>query len=75
LRTRPDDYSTLYNAACYYSLAGDVEHAMDLLERACESGGGSRDWIEHDSDLDPLRTNPRFQRLLAVLDDGANKAS
>ena len=75
LRARPDDYATLYNAACYYSLAGDVERAMGLLERACESGGGSRDWFEHDSDLDPLRSNPRFQQLLARLDDGANKTS
>ena len=24
LRLRPNDYSTLYNAACYYSLAGEV---------------------------------------------------
>ena len=74
LRARPDDYATLYNAACYYSLAGDVEHAIGLLERACESGGGSRDWFEHDSDLDPLRANPRFQRLLAALDESAKKA-
>jgi adenylate cyclase len=73
MRARPDDYATLYNAACYYSLAGDVEHAISLLERACKSGGGSRDWFEHDSDLDPLRANPRFQRLLAALDGGANK--
>ncbi len=65
LRARPDDYSTLYNAACYYSLAGDTERALELLERACKFGGGSRDWIEHDSDLDPLRDNPRFQKLIS----------
>jgi len=64
LRLRPDDYSTLYNAACYFALAGDCERAIHLLERACVLGGGSRDWFEHDSDLDPLRSNPRFQQLL-----------
>jgi adenylate cyclase len=67
LRLRPDDYSTLYNAACYYSLAGEAERAIDLLERACELGGGSRDWFEHDSDLNPLRSHPRFQRTMAQL--------
>jgi adenylate cyclase len=67
LRLRPNEYATLYNAACYYSLAGETERAIDLLERACESGG-SRDWFEHDSDLDPLRGIPRFQRLVAQLD-------
>ncbi|HEX3123333.1 MAG TPA: hypothetical protein VHQ21_08535 [Rhodanobacteraceae bacterium] len=67
LRLRPDDYSTLYNAACYYSLAGEPERAIDLLEHACELGGGSRDWFEHDSDLNPLRSHPRFQRMMARL--------
>jgi adenylate cyclase len=66
LHARPDDYATLYNAACYYSVAGDSERAIDLLKRACESGGGSRDWIEHDGDLDSLRNNPRFQKLIAA---------
>lgn len=68
LRARPDDYGTLYNAACYFSLAGDSERAIDLLERACEFGSGSRDWFEHDHDLDTLRDDPRFQALFARLD-------
>jgi len=68
LRLRPDDFSTLYNAACYYAQADDAERALDLLETACRFGGGSRDWIEHDSDLDALRDHPRFRRLLAGLD-------
>jgi len=69
LRLRPNDYSTLYNAACYYSLAGDSERAIDLLEKACESGGGSRGWFEHDQDLEPLRANVRFKALMARLAD------
>jgi adenylate cyclase len=74
LRARPDDYSTLYNAACYYSLAGDVERALDVLEHACTLGGGSRDWIEHDSDLDALRDSTRFKTLLAGLSGDATAA-
>ena len=67
LHLRPDDFATLYNAACYYCRVGEVELAIDLLARACKSGSGSRDWFEHDSDLNPLRKNPRFQDLLASL--------
>jgi adenylate cyclase len=70
MRARPDDFSTLYNAACYYSLAGDVERALDVLEQACTLGGGSRDWFDHDTDLDALRESPRFKALLARLDSG-----
>ena len=45
----------------------DSERAIDLLERACEFGSGSRDWFEHDHDLDTLLHNPRFQALFARL--------
>ncbi len=75
LRLRPDDYATLYNAACYYSLAGDVDRALELLERACQFGGGNREWIERDSDLAALHTNPRFDALLARLDHDAAAAA
>jgi adenylate cyclase len=63
----PDDMSTLINGACLRSRLGHTESALDLLERAVEQHGGQRDWIEHDSDYDPLRGEPRFQRLLAKL--------
>ena len=67
LRMRPDDFATLYNVACYYSLAGESERALDLLERAIHLGHGYYDWIMHDSDLAALRELPRFQRMMAEL--------
>jgi adenylate cyclase len=67
LQLRPDDYGTLYNGACFYCLAGDEERALELLERAVRAGVGYPDWIEHDPDLAPLRTHPRYQRLLESL--------
>jgi hypothetical protein len=30
-------------------------------------GWGKRNWIERDSDFDPMRADPRFERLLAKL--------
>jgi TolB-like protein/tetratricopeptide (TPR) repeat protein len=63
----PDDMSALVNGACLRSQAGDKEAALDMLERLFARGWGKRDWIEHDPDYDPLRGDPRFQRLLAGL--------
>jgi adenylate cyclase len=65
LRLRPDDYGTLYNGACFYSLVGDTERALELLEQAGRTGSGYLDWLEHDPDLAPLRGLPRFQAMLA----------
>ena len=67
LRIRPEDFDVLYNAACFYALAGDVERALSVLERAVEKGEGSLDWIEHDADLRALEDQPRFERIKAAL--------
>ena len=68
LRLQPDDFGTLYNAACAYVQLGETDRALDLLERSVAAGHGFRDWIEHDSDLEPLRRHPRFRAILARLD-------
>jgi TolB-like protein/Flp pilus assembly protein TadD len=60
----PGDAMVLYNVACGYSMLGELDEAIDCLERAVESFV-NWDWLEHDSDLNPLRSHPRFQRLLA----------
>jgi non-specific serine/threonine protein kinase len=67
LAIEPDDPGVLYNVACNYSLLGRPEEAIDSLERAINNGFGFKQWIEHDSDLDPLRDIPRFQALLKRL--------
>ncbi|HKS94864.1 MAG TPA: tetratricopeptide repeat protein, partial [Terriglobia bacterium] len=58
------DPAILYNAACNLSLMGEHEKAIDMLEKSITNGFGQREWILHDSDLDPLRSHPRFQALL-----------
>lgn len=61
----PEDAATLYNCACAYGKLGDVDKALDLLEQVLERGSSNyRDWIAHDSDMDPLRNDPRFQKLI-----------
>jgi adenylate cyclase len=54
----------LYNLGCIHALAGDVEDAVDCLERAAAGGLLQKGWYEHDGDLDPLRGHPRFKALL-----------
>src|SRR3546814_843946 len=57
----------VYNSACTLARLGVVDRAFELLERAVDLGWGDRTWIEHDSDLAPLRDDPRFARILQRL--------
>ncbi len=68
LALEPDDPMVLYNVACIYSLAGRAGEALDCLERAVDAGLTQRGWLEHDSNLDPIRGDPRFQALMKHLE-------
>lgn len=68
LRLRPEDFGTLYNAACFHAQAGEPQRALELLDRAISTGQGFRDWIEHDHDLASLHGLPRFHEIMARLD-------
>ena len=60
----PDDYLTLYNIACYYSVGGRTDDAFDLLFRLLPiSNADMREWIMRDSDFDPLHADPRWQEV------------
>ncbi|WHZ20816.1 MAG: Adenylate cyclase [Rhodanobacteraceae bacterium] len=72
LRLQPEDFGTLYNAACTYTFLGDSGRALDLLERALSTGHGFRDWIERDPDLDGLRELPRYREIMARLEAPAD---
>jgi serine/threonine protein kinase/Tfp pilus assembly protein PilF len=63
----PDDPGVLYNVACTYANLGRIDDAVTCLEQAIENGFGHREWLDHDSDLDPLHGNPRFEALRARL--------
>jgi adenylate cyclase len=68
LAMEPGEPMALYNVGCIYSLLGLVEQAIDCLERAARNGLMQQGWSQHDSNLDPLRTHPRFQSLLRLLE-------
>ncbi|MGD8816302.1 MAG: protein kinase [Acidobacteriota bacterium] len=63
-----DDPIVLYNVACVYANAHEIEDAVDCLEKAVEVGYAHKEWIQNDHDLDPLRENARFQALLQCLE-------
>lgn len=65
LAIAPDDYLTLYNIACYYSVGGRLDEAFGVLARLLPlSNAEMRDWILRDSDFDPLHADPRWQQVL-----------
>ena len=65
LALEPDEPMLLYNVGCIFSLAGEPERALDCLEKAVAGGDAYVDWLQQDSNLDPVRDHPRFQGLLA----------
>lgn len=64
----PSDAVIQYNAACFYSVAGEVDKAVDCLENCViKAGNVNREWLEHDSDLDNIRDQPRFKKIIENL--------
>src|SRR5882672_6245844 len=59
-----EDSGVLYNVACAYCTLGMVDDAMAAIEKSVQNGFGHKEWLENDSDLNPLRANPRFTALL-----------
>lgn len=64
---QPNEPMALYNLACVYSLADKIDEAIDCLAACIDTGFSYRDWVEHDSNLDALRTEPRFAELMERL--------
>lgn len=70
LKDAPMDSIIQYNGACFFSLAGDVGHALDCLEHCLiKVGNISREWLEHDSDMDNIRKHPRFAEIISNFPD------
>lgn len=66
LERRPDAWALIYNTACFEALAGNPDAAFEHLRRAVELNADEvRPYLAEDSDLDPLRDDPRFQEFLA----------
>jgi tetratricopeptide (TPR) repeat protein len=53
-----------YNAACSAARNGDTELSLSYLEKAIDAGFRNRSWLERDGDLDSIRKEPGYERLL-----------
>ncbi len=61
-------HHTYYQIACVYAVIGDTEKAMGWLERSVSTGNPCWAFFNVDPHLDNLRSEPRFQRLVADLE-------
>jgi quercetin dioxygenase-like cupin family protein len=62
----PEEYlwGRHYNLACYDAMAGATDAAFEHLRKAMELNGDQvMNWLPHDTDLDPIRDDPRFGEL------------
>jgi tetratricopeptide (TPR) repeat protein len=61
---RPTDPVVHYNLACSYSLVGQVDQAIAMLEHAVTLGYHDCAYLQRDPDLDTIRRDPRYQALV-----------
>src|SRR5262249_18270935 len=88
MKKQPRDIDLAYNAACAYALASralarpgrgggrsQAERAIQLLRAAIDNGYSDYDYVQEDSDLDPLRGLPAFGELMkAAYPEGGHAA-
>lgn len=67
LKSDPTEALLHYNMACYQSLAGNKEKALDHLSQALNLDPDYRNLIDAESDFNPIRSDPDFQALLGII--------
>ena len=60
----PDDYGLFYNNADIYSLANNLEKAIEQLEISINKGYKDYGWMQQDTDLDNIRNTSEFKGLM-----------
>jgi non-specific serine/threonine protein kinase len=63
----PDDPYLIYGIACFYAQLGDPDRALEHFENALKAGFAHKEWLENDTDLDPIRGTDRFRALVRSL--------
>jgi tetratricopeptide (TPR) repeat protein len=68
LAHEPERADAAYIAAITYSVLGDTDEALRWLRTAVDRGYQDLWWARVDPDLDPLRDDPRFKKIMADWD-------
>lgn len=64
LKLEPNDPCTLYNLACFFSLQRNADDALHYLKKAIDKDKKWREEAKTDKDLDNIRDDPRFKKLV-----------
>ena len=64
IELNPERARSYYNLACCYSLQGDKDKAIEYLRQAIEKGYNNFERMKKDTDLDNIRNDPRFIKLI-----------
>jgi len=67
VRLQPRNATAHYNLACSLVLSKRKADALRSLHRAIELGYTDLEWMQQDTDLEGLKGNPEFERLLQRL--------
>lgn len=57
-------FNSAYNIACAYSLLGEKSNALEWLEKAVETGWNKAEHMERDPDLEALRGEERYRKIM-----------
>jgi tetratricopeptide (TPR) repeat protein len=60
-----------YNRACFYAICGEKELAFEFLRLALKNQDTTIEWIKSDPDLDPIRSDQRYQEMISEKDQSA----
>jgi tetratricopeptide (TPR) repeat protein len=62
-RLQPGNPLVFYNLACDHSLNGEVDRAVESLEKALALGYRDFTWLAKDPDLRQLRQHPLYRKI------------
>jgi hypothetical protein len=67
----PEFHECLYNLACCFSMLGDADNALVYLNRAAQLNMHCLDWAKEDKELNNIRENPIFKKILQSKDSNS----
>jgi len=71
VRLLPTNATAHYNLACSLALSKRAGEALESLQHAIDLGYTDAEWMLQDPDLEGLKDNPKFQKLLQHLEEKA----
>lgn len=75
LKVKPNDEQSLYNIACAYALARKPDDAAACLLKAVEAGFTDFELIQSDPDLQSVRNNETYRKIIQSKDIYQKKAA